>query len=370
MGMAETPELKARAAAALAELVRLRHMVATEGRRLYRGCRKRIVRAAFAPSALNFAHYLVLRRHDLRPLQRRLMALGISSLGRLEGRVLVSLDAVIVALAALADEAVKNCRAPSEARFFRGETRLAAQAAEIFGPPHRGRTGRILVTLPTEAADDPGLIEALATRGADAMRINCAHDSRAVWTRMVANIRAAEGKIGRRLPVLMDIAGPKVRTDRVLTPPDRSRLHIGDIALLAPEILPALPEVPFQLTCTEPRIFGSIHVGDAVSIDDGQLQGAVIGEAHGGYLVRIARGKLAGVGLRPGKGLNFPDTELALDPFTAKDREDLDFVAANADMIGHSFVQNADHVAALRGELSRRRSDWQSIALVGKIETP
>src|SRR5581483_6356023 len=58
------------------------------------------------------------------------------------------------------------------------------------------------------------------------------------------------------------------------------------------------------------------------------------------------------------------------DPLTAKDREDLDFVAANADMIGHSFVQNADHVAALQGELSRRRSDWQSIALVGKIETP
>jgi hypothetical protein len=35
-------------------------------------------------------------------MQRRLMVLGLSSLGRAEGRVLASLDAVMVALASLA----------------------------------------------------------------------------------------------------------------------------------------------------------------------------------------------------------------------------------------------------------------------------
>src|SRR5271168_4561097 len=60
-----------------------------------------IDRAGFADSALNLAHYLALRRLDLRPLQRPLTALGLSSLGRLESRVLPTLLAVRSALSAL-----------------------------------------------------------------------------------------------------------------------------------------------------------------------------------------------------------------------------------------------------------------------------
>ena len=111
--MAASPEVRGRAREALGEVVTLRRRIATDGRKLYRSWRKRIARTTFAPSALNFAHYLALRRHDLRPLQRKLMGLGISSLGRLESRVLVSLDAVIVALAALAGDAACPCRSPS-----------------------------------------------------------------------------------------------------------------------------------------------------------------------------------------------------------------------------------------------------------------
>jgi pyruvate kinase len=354
----------------LCEVITLRRQIAAEGRKLYRSWRKRIARSSFAPSALNFAHYLALRRHDLRPLQRKLMGLGISSLGRLESRVLVSLDAVIVALASLAGEEACHCRSPSEAHFFRGEARLTDRVDEIFGPPRQGRIGRIMVTLPTEAADDPALLRTFAERGADVMRINCAHDGPREWTRMVANIRAAEETTRRRLPILMDIGGPKVRAERVLTPPDRSRLQIGDLILLTREILPPIAEVPFQTTCSEPSVLDALRIDEEVSLDDGQLQGKIIGEAHGGFLIRIARGKLAGVKLVPGKGLNFPSTELKLDPLTAKDRRDLDFIVGHADMIGYSFVQTADHVAALQAELAHRRNDWQSLGIVGKLETP
>jgi len=48
----------------------------------------------FADSAINLGAYLALRHHDLRPLQRKLMALGLSSLGRLESRVVPTLAAV------------------------------------------------------------------------------------------------------------------------------------------------------------------------------------------------------------------------------------------------------------------------------------
>src|SRR4029077_2165456 len=76
----------------------LRDHVATEGRRAFQDWRPQIHRPAFAASALNFAHYLALRHRDIRPLQRTLMHYGLSSLGRLEGRVLATLDAVEAAL--------------------------------------------------------------------------------------------------------------------------------------------------------------------------------------------------------------------------------------------------------------------------------
>jgi len=86
----------------LGEVIRLRADVASIGRKTFRSWLPRTERIEFVASALNLAHYLILRRRDLRPMQRRLMVLGLSSLGRAEGRVLASLDAVMVALASLA----------------------------------------------------------------------------------------------------------------------------------------------------------------------------------------------------------------------------------------------------------------------------
>ena len=58
------------------------------------------VAPGYQPSARNLVHYLALRQHDVRELQRELSRLGLSSLGWLEGHTLAALDAVIVALRA------------------------------------------------------------------------------------------------------------------------------------------------------------------------------------------------------------------------------------------------------------------------------
>ena len=72
----------------------------------------------------------------------------------------------------------------------------------------------------------------------------------------------------------------------------------------------------------------------------------------------------------PIKGLNFPDTDLDVVPLTAKDRQDLDFVACHADMIGYSFVQSAEDVALLQEALAQRiGADQPMPAVVLKIET-
>jgi pyruvate kinase len=354
-----------RLATLLSDVMALRDEVAS-GMSIYRAWRDRIERPAFVASGLNFAHYLAFRRIDLRRLQRRLMVLGLSSLGRSEGHVLTTLDAIAWALARMAGQ--NSRRGPSDRQFFRGERQLRLNTAELFGPPREGRAGRIMVTLGLEAAEDPGFVADLADRGADVVRINCGHDDADIWRRMIENTRAAARV--RPLRVLMDIAGPKVRMKQVITPRDKRHLLVGDQILLCRDVDAGRTDFPFQSTCAPQSVLDRLKVGDVVSIDDGKLRGSIVAQAEGGFAVSVTEGRLKGVKLKPGRGINFPAVDLKLDPLTEKDRRDLDFVALHADMIGLSFVQNADQVATLQKELAARRPDWQRLGLVAKIETP
>src|SRR5271157_3051631 len=55
-------------------------------------------------SARNLVHYLALRRHDIRDLQEKLTANGLSSLGRAEADVLGAVDAALGVLHRLVGE--------------------------------------------------------------------------------------------------------------------------------------------------------------------------------------------------------------------------------------------------------------------------
>src|ERR1039457_550448 len=92
----------------LEQMLALLANVDARARETYERWRPSVRRRAFIPGARNFAAYLALRRTDLRPLQTALMPLGLSSLGRCEGRVRPNLVAVIEALAARCGEPVSR----------------------------------------------------------------------------------------------------------------------------------------------------------------------------------------------------------------------------------------------------------------------
>ena len=72
-----------------------------------------------------------------------------------------------------------------------------------------------MVTLPSEAAGDYGLIRQLVNTGMDIARINCAHDGPAEWKAMARQVRRAAKAAGRPVRILMDLGGPKLRTDHL-----------------------------------------------------------------------------------------------------------------------------------------------------------
>jgi len=164
-------------------------------------------------SAYNLAHYLGVRRHDVRELQRDLSNLGLSSLGRMEAHVMATLNAVLEVLYLLRGQAVPDeLKVAPAINFETGDAVLAEHAVAILGRCPPASNTRIMVTMPSEAAADPELIHNLLARGMDLMRVNCAHDDAAVWGRMVRNLRQAEAALGRTCKVSFDLAGPKLRT--------------------------------------------------------------------------------------------------------------------------------------------------------------
>ncbi|TBW40654.1 pyruvate kinase [Siculibacillus lacustris] len=322
------------------------------------------------PPIANLAHYLAIRHRDLRDLQRRLMVSGLSSLGRMESRVLPTLDAVIHALSGESGPGSPT-PAPSEAAFFAGEARLGAATDALFGRPRAHRRGRIMVTLPGETAEDPAFVRDLVARGMDVARINCAHDDAEAWRAMAANARAAAVATGHDVRILMDIGGPKIRTATVASHDKHRRMAIDDhIVLLATGEAEASKVRPFVAVASLPQVVAALAIGDRVLYDDGRMEAVVEALADGAAILRIRRIVGGGLKLKAEKGLNLPDTALGLSPLTARDEADLDAVIECADIVGYSFVSSADDIDLLEAALARKGATGATLGLVAKIERP
>ncbi len=318
-----------------------------------------------SPPLENLARYLALRQQDLRSLQLELAALGLSSLGRCESRVLESLDAVIAILSAAQG---LSYRGPSYEEFYAGDMALERHAEALFGLPSPHRRARIMVTLPGEAAEQPELLLQLLQRGMNVARINCAHDEPSVWEKMVAHLRQAEAQTQRRCKILFDLAGPKIRTGPVAMPPGKAKVYRGDRILLTAAMPPVNSDISCQVACTLPEILAHLQVGATVWIDDGKIGARVVGIEPAGVVLEVDKVAPQGKKLREEKGLNFPDSQLPIQPLTEKDRQDLDFVVQYADLVGYSFVQQPADLQVLFSELERRQARSE-LGLILKIET-
>ncbi len=325
----------------------------------------------------NLAHYLAIRHQDLRPIQRRLMPFGLSSLGRLESRVIPTLDAVLSALNAMTGKEL-GVAAPSTEAFFHGEAALNTATERLFGAAPESRRCRIMVTMPGEAASDAGFMVDLAKRGMDVVRINCAHDSHDVWRALATHAKTAANIVGRPIRVLMDIAGPKIRIEAVdvfgpKKSHDKDKLVMQEgslLRLIASGDPKADVNVPFAASVSLPQMVTRLRVGDRVRYDDGKIEAVVEQVRVGEALVRVQHAKAGGVKLKAEKGVNLPDTALGLSPLTSKDRADLSSVVELADMVGYSFVSEADDIDLLGEALAGLGRDRATLGLVAKIEKP
>jgi pyruvate kinase len=440
-------------------------------------------------SACNLVHYLAVRRHDVRALQDELSRFGLSSLGRMEAHVMASLQAVSRAVYALTGETRPAGVLPEpRITFDTGAALLAEHTKAVLGQAPKGRQTRIMVTMPGEAASDPGLIRELLKGGMGIMRINCAHDSPMIWDSMVKHLRRAQRDLGKRCLVSFDLAGPRLRTGPMVpgpavvkwrpirnelgtvTEPARVRLvadglrpeagptalpveaaligkaRRGDTlafedargrartlqviearrgeclceadrtayvlsgttlalrrerSLIAEGAIGALPPLeqwlalragdtldvvhgdapghgatytddgrvakPPVISCSLAEVFTGVRAGEPILFDDGKVRGVIRDVAKDRLRVEITGVAGGTARLKPEKGINLPEADLALPALTPTDVEDLAFVARYGDTVAMSFVQHPRDIDDLLRELGRL--DATQLGIVLKIET-
>lgn len=224
-------------------------------------------------SARNLLHYLRVRANDdLRQIQDELSGMGLSGLGDMEGHILSGLLAVRDTLRRLLGKGDGPGKAPVTRR--QAEKLLRRNTRALFGAKLKGSPTRIMVTLPSEAAEQPGMVRQYVLAGMNAARVNCAHDGPEDWLRMIAHVRRARRKTGRNCRVAVDLGGPKIRTGALAEGPRVLHLHpardaygrvVGPVPLqLAAEGAAAPPPA----LALDPSFVERLQTGDTVLFTD------------------------------------------------------------------------------------------------------
>ena len=172
----------------------------------------------YKKSVINLLHYRVLRTHDIRELQKKLGNMGLSRFAKSYSHVMASLQTNRAILQALLDNAPLEIPT-NELSFKKGERALNLNAKALLGYRTKSRRTRIMVTMPTEAADQYEMVKAMLKGGMNCARINCAHDGPDTWEKIIVNVRRASKALGKKCKIAMDLAGPKIRTGAIVGGP-------------------------------------------------------------------------------------------------------------------------------------------------------
>ncbi|MGZ8832932.1 MAG: pyruvate kinase [Thermoanaerobaculia bacterium] len=222
----------------------------------------------------------------------------------------------------------------------------------------RMRRTKIIATL-GPACSSEEVIHRLLTSGVDVFRLNFSHGAPAEWTQVIKRVRDQAMAIGRYIPIIGDIQGPKIRIGEV---DGVVHLHDGQTFVITTETVKGDAQcvsTPFT------PLPGEVQIGQRVLINDGIVELAVTAFDQKSVTTRVVHGGP----ISSKKGMNLPDSELSIPAITDKDREDVKFaVVHKLDYIAASFIRRRSDIEGLRELL--RECGGDELNIIAKLEKP
>lgn len=315
-------------------------------------------------AAQNMIQYLTFRNEDARELQDQLHIVGLSSLASSESHIHRQLQAIRQRLGVPYSSKELN---PCTYEYNRSQ--MAEKSNTLFGERSDLLMPFIMVTFDATFANNYALIKNLLQNGMNVARINCAHDTEATWSKMIQHLKRACRYTGLPCKIYMDLAGPKLRTNLINKGRDKGKVKVeeGELVWLA-DTAKGFKNDEVVISPNERGIIPMLKEGDRVYMDDGIIKGFVESIGNERAAVRIIRISSVKQQIKSGKGINFPDSTIAISPLTEFDRSCLPFICAHADMVGYSFVRTPSDLEGLQQSL--KKLSKQPPHIIVKIETP
>jgi pyruvate kinase len=208
-------------------------------------------------------------------------------------------------------------------------------------PPHKTK---IVATI-GPASESPEMLQRLIRAGLNVARLNFSHGEFSKHAEVVKRIREAERATGRRVAIMADLPGPKMRLGKI--EPEPIQLVPGDkFTLTSEDIVGDQHRVSMSFEPL-PRV---VKPGNRLFLNDGLVQLVVDRVVGNDVECTVA----VGGELRSRKGLNLPGIELGISAFTERDRECLEFaLGAGVDAVSQSFVERAKDIEEVRAAAAK-----------------
>jgi len=190
------------------------------------------------------------------------------------------------------------------------------------------------------ASDSPEVLRQLVLAGMNVVRLNFSHGDFSGHAGTIARVRSAAEAGGRRVAVMADLPGPKMRIGKFAEEP--VQLSPGETFTLTTEEIIGTRQ---RVTVRFPQLPASVRPGDRLFLNDGYIELAVVRIEGPDVVCRVQ----VGGELRSRKGVNLPGIDLGISAFTEHDRKCLEFALQHGvDAVSQSFVDRAADIAAVR----------------------
>ncbi len=190
------------------------------------------------------------------------------------------------------------------------------------------------------ASDHVNTLERMIRSGMNIARLNLAHGKRDQWRQTISRIRQASDNTKRRVAILADLPGPKLRIGKI--DPDPLVLKTGQTFMLTTR-----PMIGDQ-SCVFvdfPQLTQAVRPGEAIFLNDGFIELKVESVSNDAVLCQV----VVGGELRSHKGINIPRMHVPLPAVTEHDLALLRFACEQAiDAVSVSFVSMAEDIMQVR----------------------